>query len=126
MFIHFIKSAAIVVIFLVGYTHMSKQENRRSQQEKFNKIYKNKQIGKNEKLIWKKIEVLLNEKKLTNQKFVKLMEWYTFDEMFKNETTVKPMTFELVEEIADCSNVDIEYFRYFVPAEDFEQYLSNK
>lgn len=54
MFIHFIKSAAIVVIFLVSYTHMFKQENRRSQQEKFNKIYKNKQIGKNEKLIWKK------------------------------------------------------------------------
>lgn len=105
---------------------MFKQENRRSQQEKFNKIYKNKQIGKNEKLIWKKIEVLLNEKKLTNQKFVKLMEWYTFDEMFKNETTVKPMTFGLVEEIADCSNVDIEYFRHSVPAEDFEQYIRNR
>lgn len=48
------------------------------------------------------------------------MEWYTFDEMFKNETTVKSITFRLVEEIVDCSNVDIEYFRNFVPAEDFE------
>lgn len=126
MFIRFIKSVAIVAVFLVGYTHMFKQVNRRLQQEKFNNIHKNIQIGKNEKLIWKKIEVLLDEKKLTNQKFEKLMEWYAFDEMFKNETTIKPMTFGLVEEIVECSNVDIEYFRRSVPAKDFEQYLSNK
>ncbi|EKN1413240.1 hypothetical protein [Enterococcus faecalis] len=126
MFIHFIKSAAIVVLFLVCYNHIFKQVNRRLQRERFNKIHQNTQIDGNEKLIWKKIETLLNEKKLTDQKFENLMKWYTFDEMFKNETTVKSITFRLVEEIVDCSNVDIEYFRHFVPAEDFEQYLINK
>ncbi len=48
MFIQFVKSAALFVVFWFGYTHMFKQESRRSQQEKFNKTQKNKQISEKE------------------------------------------------------------------------------
>ncbi|EGO8494381.1 TPA: hypothetical protein IU076_002593 [Enterococcus faecalis] len=126
MFIHFIKSVAIVAVFLVGYTHMVKQVNRRLQQENFNKIHKNKQISESEKLIWEKIEVLLKEEKLTYQEFKKLTELYKHNSIFDDSSDLKEVSFCLVEQIADCSNVDIEYFRHFAPAEDFEQYLINK
>lgn len=48
MFIQFVKSAALFVVFWFGYTHMFKQENRREQQEKFNNTPKNKQISEKE------------------------------------------------------------------------------